>query len=556
MQIPYRWSAGDASLASQVVLYVQTQREPEWREVSRAQPTVQYFNYSAVGDGEYRFAVRTIDRDGRQNPPGELQAEIWVVVDTSPPRLSPITASLDASGVLRAEFDVTEERLDSAAIVVQAQDPTSGQWKDLPVQSTPSGVGLVHVRASGSLPPSAGRAVRLRASVRDQAGNVQEAGQEVSAGGGSSFSFGAFSAPSSAGPALTPPTNRDPFLNTTPDLVRQSQPAPQTFTNTNMSPQASAGGVSNPFAAPALTAPPTSPAPPVNGWASAGTQQSPPTQTPPSFANQPWPADTASVSASPFHTAATTIPAPQPTPSTPFQPASTSIATPSVPTAATQQLLNGRRFDLDYNLENVGKWGVSKVELWGTRDGGRSWQLFAKDHDNQSPVQVTVPGEGDYGFRILVSSIGGFTATEPQPGDQPEITVRVDLTQPSLMFGDIQQGQGYAADQLTIAYQASDNNFGPTPLALYYSDAPDGVWIPIASSIPNEGRYVFKLQRHLPSQLFLKAEARDLAGNVSQVVTPSPIIAVLPQPSGRIGGIRALETATAPAFGAPPIPAR
>jgi hypothetical protein len=218
--------------------------------------------------------------------------------------------------------------------------------------------------------------------------------------------------------------------------------------------------------------------------------------------------------------------------------------------------LNGTRFDLDYNLENVGKWGVSKVELWGTRDGGRSWQLFAKDHDNQSPVQVTVPGEGDYGFRILVSSIGGFTATEPQPGDQPEISVRVDLTVPAIIFGDIQQGQGYAADQLTINYQASDNNFGPAPIALSYSDTPDGVFIPIASNLPNDGQYVFKLQRHLPSQLYLKAEARDLAGNVSHVVTPSPIIAVLPQPSGRIGGIRALETATAPAFGAPPIPAR
>ena len=59
---------------------------------------------------------------------------------------------------------------------------------------------------------------------------------------------------------------------------------------------------------------------------------------------------------------------------------------------------------------------MSKVELWGTRDGGKSWQKCAEDEDNRSPLQVSVDQEGEYGFSIVVVGTGGDGGSPPQAG--------------------------------------------------------------------------------------------------------------------------------------------
>ncbi len=65
-------------------------------------------------------------------------------------------------------------------------------------------------------------------------------------------------------------------------------------------------------------------------------------------------------------------------------------------------MVNSRSFDLEYDVEGVGPSGIARVELWGTRDGGRSWSSYGIDNDNRSPIRANVDGEGLYGFRIVV----------------------------------------------------------------------------------------------------------------------------------------------------------
>src|SRR6185436_2056455 len=103
------------------------------------------------------------------------------------------------------------------------------------------------------------------------------------------------------------------------------------------------------------------------------------------------------------------------------QSAPSALLPPALPTGVQSKQVGSRTFELEYQLENVGRWGVSRVELWGTRNGGQTWRRYTEDSDLRSPMRVTVEDEGRYGFRILAEAAGGTPPAPPQPGDKPEL---------------------------------------------------------------------------------------------------------------------------------------
>ena len=122
----------------------------------------------------------------------------------------------------------------------------------------------------------------------------------------------------------------------------------------------------------------------------------------------------------------------------------------SWPVGERPQMVNRRTFELDYEVDAVGNSGVAKVELWGTRDGGRHWQRFGHDDDNRSPIVATVDAEGLYGFRVVVESGNGLASEAPRDGDLPEVWINVDLTKPTarITATDVAHEQGRADDPL------------------------------------------------------------------------------------------------------------
>jgi hypothetical protein len=166
---------------------------------------------------------------------------------------------------------------------------------------------------------------------------------------------------------------------------------------------------------------------------------------------------------------------------------------------------------------------------------------FGVDPDNRSPIRVTVPAAGVYGFRLVVNGANGAAAPTPVAGDQPELAIGVDLTEPQ---GDLQAaeiGQGTLADHLLIRWTASDENLEPRPIALFYSAEPQGPWSTIATDIDNNGQYAWRLLRQVPEKLFLRLEVRDKAGNVAVKTSPAPVMLHLPQPTGRFRNVRPVQ---------------
>ncbi|MCA9268596.1 MAG: hypothetical protein KDA41_09005, partial [Planctomycetales bacterium] len=99
---------------------------------------------------------------------------------------------------------------------------------------------------------------------------------------------------------------------------------------------------------------------------------------------------------------------------------------------------------------------ISKVELFMTRDAGRTWQPLGEDPDRKSPFHVSVPGEGVYGFRIAVAGRNGLASRPPKTGDRPELWVRVDAGEP-LFRGNLRAAgmQTAASEPAALSSSAS-----------------------------------------------------------------------------------------------------
>jgi hypothetical protein len=225
--------------------------------------------------------------------------------------------------------------------------------------------------------------------------------------------------------------------------------------------------------------------------------------------------------------------------SSPHDRSAGAAAAGSPPAGVVPRMTNARRFHLQYGVENTAA-AIEKVELWGTRDGGRSWTSWGIDADRQSPLLVEIDGEGMYGFRIVVDLAGGLAGAAPRSGDPPDVWIAVDATPPAARIESAAFGAGAAAGQLDIRWTASDPYLDPRGVTLLASEAPSGPWRPIAENVPNTGRHLWRIDGRPPRQVYLRLEVRDQAGNVGthQLAEPVDLEGLLPK--ARILGLEPL----------------
>ena len=176
-------------------------------------------------------------------------------------------------------------------------------------------------------------------------------------------------------------------------------------------------------------------------------------------------------------------------------------------------------FELVYDLYGVGRGERRHVELWYTRDRGRSWALYGRDPDSQSPMEVRVRSEGLYGFQLTVDTGRGNAPAPPQAGTTPDVWVIVDWTKPVAKINRVEMPDGLRSRQIRIEWTANDTGLlDETPISLSYSDAPNGPWLSLAEDIPNSGAYTWNVRERLPQNLFVRLDVRDVVGNVASDV--------------------------------------
>jgi hypothetical protein len=592
--IPYQWeSAAGPSAARAVWLFVSKDRGATWQKISDAQPHVKSFNYRADGEGEYWFAIQTVDHQGRALPAGPHQPELRVVVDTTIPRIDQLTASRSGDGTIYIQWSGSDAHLDPSSWRIEAQRGDSVIWEHVPLAiasntittaplqpATQGFAGERHAGQTAWTPAPGAPPVAIRATVADHAGNTATFRTEIQTAltNGAVFRRLPSVDPTAATPAFRFAANTTvPLQNSTTDTAptepnigpatgwisssatfEAQQNANQQFSSQAVTTE---GGVPSadrfPQAAPSLEQPwlPTvvSHAPfrlSTSGLVASDdrvTVYGEPTgadhtsaQTPPaSISNEASPPARYAMNGQ-SHEQFPVAVAPQIEDERPFSPlqpyreiAGAPVDSPQPVSQITPdvapKLVGSRSFALEYDLEESGRWGVTKVEVWGTPDGGQSWRRFAQDDDNLSPLIVSVDEEGLYGFRIIVESTQA-PAVPPTSGDTPELWVAVDLQRPIAELTAIEPGAANLADHLVLRWRAADDNLEPRPIALFYSSRPAGPWSAIATNLKNTGEYVWRVERHVPSRFYVRLEARDTAGNLSAFQTREPIEFNAPAP--------------------------
>jgi hypothetical protein len=207
----------------------------------------------------------------------------------------------------------------------------------------------------------------------------------------------------------------------------------------------------------------------------------------------------------------------------------------TAPGSPSRQLLNTTRASLDYRLDQVGPSGVGKVEIWITGDEGKNWQRLCEDPYRRSPALLTLPGEGLFGLRLVVTNGNGFGGTPPAKGDPPTCWIEVDMTGPQAHLQDIEPTIKDGA--VEIRWTASDKNLGPEPVSLFYATKKEGPWLPIAHRLRNEGLYRWAFPREAGGQFFLRLEATDLVGNTTRCDLANPLMLDMTVPRAQVVGV-------------------
>jgi hypothetical protein len=515
-QIPIRIDEARRKEIKQLLLYVSSDQGQKWDQVAVAEPTRDTFRFVAPTDGTYWFNVCVVDLRGVREPAdvSKVPPAQKVLIDTLKPAVRIVSAERVGDEVV-VSWEIQEDHPDPATLKLEYRTPEAPSWMWTPVPVPQVLNGQARIR-----PPTSG-ALSLRMQMADVAGNVGNTTAEVKPGA-EPITPAAATTPASPPPPVPPPSsvNLPPVPSPGPPpappapVVREPVPAPVPAAPTMQNPRREAMD-SNPATRPAALTPPESrplQSEPMRGTPRAGAPAN----------------DTGSRVLASTERGAVPVPTVAP-------PGGTRQVGHVAP---MMQITNSTHLSLDYDVTKSGPSGLANVTLYYTRDEGETWAKLADDPDLKSPITAELPGEGVYGFWLVLQSRAGRVSKTPQRGDPPQMRIEVDLTPPSARLFAPEPAPG-SRDSLVLSWEATDRNLTQSPISLQWS-ADRNDWKPICTDIANGtpmGRYTWKLPTDIPVQVYLKLIVKDTAGNVSEATTQEPVTVDLIEPEGVLIGI-------------------
>jgi hypothetical protein len=542
-EIPIRIDPARRAGIKELKLYSSTDEGRTWHLEYVADPDKTGFTFFAPTDGIYWFSVQVLDQQGHSEPDDIYRASPGqkVLVDTLKPLLRIVSAERQGEDVA-VSWEIQEDHPDLATLKLdyRAADADAFQWQSAPVSPDMHGQARVHVSGPSAL--------TIRMQVQDVAGNLTTTQTEVAAApapAGNPVALG-----SSAGPTASAIGHEDkvaPIAD--PPAIR---PSAKPIEQPPLKPTGATSG--DPVGHPDILPPP-----PLLGTGTglaaehgAGTHGSPALPIEPRGVQDrsPWPGTGSSprIVEPGTHLVASSE-------TSGLAPASglgASAAHAGHDQLPSLQVINSTQVTLEYEVAKFGPSGVGSVEVYLTRDDGATWQRYAADQEVRlppsaematpgsirRPITVELPGEGVYGFYLVVRSGAGLGKPPPQNGDAPQMRIEVDTTRPVAQLYAPEPIPGHR-DQLAINWTASDHNLGATPITLQWAAKQGGPWETIGADLANSGRFTWNLPPNLPSRVFLRLTARDTAGNVGIAETREPVLVDLCEPEIQIVGFKA-----------------
>ncbi|RMF45435.1 MAG: hypothetical protein D6753_00135 [Planctomycetota bacterium] len=575
---------------SAVQLWVSDDGGKTWNLQATVPPTARGFDYVAPRDGVFQFTVRTVDAHGTAYPSSD--PPLIVAVDRGEPVVN-LSAEVDDTAQLVIDVRALDPTLDPTTATLRVRGSGSDRWQEVAIRLVPERAGNYHGRATVALPP--GREIAIAFSVQDRAQHSGSAslivgvprtaehgrgmrlasspdrfmdesripelpgavawkpaqdsgeasvGRQAMSRRGSNEGARARPGPyhdtgqpdlgrlaSGSELSLNPPSSRSwESLSQGPDPTHAPPPSRSrpVLQGTSIEELPPPPGVTTKVA-PEATAQPRSEALLEDNARSAPLDLLP---LAPQGDDRPIYASTPMDQSLPKEQSGLQFDPPQ---------ASSAASGPATPPGSIPETAFHSRsmlFSLDYDVADLRGSSLSSIELWGTEDGGATWQKWGTDEDRQSPFDVQVGNDGLFGFRMVVVSANGLVSNRPHPGDDADMWVFVDTQPPQARIYRAVYGQRDDADKLLIDYDSRDGHLTPRPVSLYYSEMREGPWQVIATGLPPSGQYAWKVPAEAPAAVYLKIEAADKAGNIASALLEVPVELTRLVPKGRIRGFR------------------
>jgi hypothetical protein len=524
-RIPFVISPEDQARIKEVQLWVSEDSGFHWDPKSRTTPDLGKFTFRTSHDGEFWFATRTVTVNDEYSPPMDKTVEpsLKVVVDSVAPSLV-LEPDGRRGSMASVRWEAKDEHLDLKTLVLEYQVDGAKEWRKVPIHR-PALLG------SQSWNAGTADALRVRASVADKAGNQAESEIAMPEGTAEAPDTAAIDPESSSAPTVGPISRRSssPIVESPEFPPVEESPPPEPASPPRSAPRRALSRRNSADAGLASRS-----IPPTPDWdrASVGTARpisssGPPSATaPPGFPN-PFPTGESAGpgAAGGFPTAA---PAASPPPDA------------SNPGGSRMMLVSSPRFKVQYAVEDAGPNGPAVVELWLTRDAGRTWIRVGEDPDRTSPFEVDLGGEGTYGISLVARSASGLGDQPPAPGDPPQTWVEVDSTPPSVQLYPPQIGTGPHAGKVAITWRASDLHLAPRSVSVFWRpDQPGSTWQPIIDGQENMGQYIWAVPPSFPPKFHIRVEALDTVGHRggAETTDAAPVIVDRSRPRSRIIGL-------------------
>ena len=481
---------------SEVQLHVSPDRGLHWDNWRQAPPQKGYFLFKAGTDGEYWFDVRTVDRSGQIRPQGPHTPKLIVIVDTVPPKVQ-LAAVRGEAGQITAAFRIEElyPKLDSLAIEYRLA-PTA-PWQAVSVG--PRDVHSNNAEHTGEVtwyPQNAPGTMEVRLRVNDMAGNPAESHTLVhaaagnrgngeshaSSGGGRRGNSGRNEPPGPQTPippaAASSPSFTAAAATTLPAAAKPDGSVATAWTSDGQN--ALAGGErQSGLHRPGKSGRFRRMIPATARLRSASIRRSRSDLSPINSRHRPRQPQhrrsrrTRSMGSPPAARAGLWRPRQPPATSGRRRACSFAGSTRGFSSSPTTPAPSAAR---PMCPSNCGERATAASH-------GRASARIPK---GQSPMLVTVPDDGIYGFRMAIQNGPGMAGRPPLPGDVPGIWIGIDLTRPVGRITLAQQGIGRDGDKLFIAWEASDNHqLAAKPISLSYSERLGGPWTSMAAGLEN-----------------------------------------------------------------------
>lgn len=538
-KIPFNVDARESHI-SQVQLWVSTDSGTSWQMHGSASPQEKQFNFKAAAEGLYLFAVQTVDEAGDVFPSNVPPMRI--LVDTTRPEVA-IRADVNSEGKLAIDVRVLEEFLDSGSATLRLRTDREAQWQEIPLSPLTQVGDVYESNAQVDVGPC--REVALVLSVSDLAGNAGEATYKLDMPRTASGNRDMTLASTGNSPQATTKTGA---LEGVIETRRTDLWAPASGTPRTANPASSPVDLRGPTTAQLSTQPSAPPsAQPAARLAAQGvlSLEGPGNSRPEEL---PLPTSmhaTEQVRSVEPPSSTSKLTQSETSPTTVEQSQAEDVLATSVPDVASGYSGLGRAyhclsraFSLDYSVDALGGSKLADVELWGTEDGGRTWQQWGSDPDRRSPFDVQVGNDGLFGFRMVIVGANGLVSNRPKDGDSADVWINVDSSVPTAKITRAVYGEGPADGTLVIDYTCQDGHLVEHPITLSYSETADGPWTQIATGLKNTGIYLWKASPNLPQKVFVRLEAVDKAGNIGSDRLDYPIDTNGLAPRGRIQGFR------------------